>query len=139
MTRVGGTMDLNKLGVFKLMNQKMDWLTQRQTVLAQNVANVDTPKFKPEDITPFTFRSALSEARTLAPATTNPGHMVLPKPNEGPGKVGRERKPYETKPDGNAVVMEEQMMKLSQTGQDFNTMTNLYRKNVSLLKMALGH
>ena len=46
-------MDLSSMGVFKLMAKKMDWLTQRQEVLAQNVANVDTPKFKPDDSIDF--------------------------------------------------------------------------------------
>ena len=136
--RVDQTMDLNSLGVFKLMSKKMNWLTQRQEVLAQNVANVYTPKFKPQDITPFTFRTALSEGRQLEPTMTNPSHMALPRANDGPGKVGRERKPYETKPDGNAVVVEEQMLKMSQAAQDFNMVTNLYKKNVSLLKSALS-
>ena len=131
-------MDLNSLGVFKLMGKKMNWLTQRQEVLSQNIANVDTPKFKPEDITPFTFRTALSEGSRLEPTQTNPSHMALPRANDGPGKVGKERKPYETKPDGNAVVVEEQMLKMSQTAQDFSMVTNLYKKNVSLLKAALS-
>lgn len=131
-------MDLNTIGVFKLMNKKMDWLTQRQEVIAQNIANVDTPKFKPEDLTPFTFRSALSDSRRLNAAQTNPAHMSLARANDGPGGVGKDKKTYETKPDGNAVVVEQQMLKLSQTSGDFNTVTNLYRKNVNMLKMALG-
>jgi len=131
-------MDLNSLGVFKLMSKKMNWLTQRQQVLSQNIANVDTPKFKPEDLTPFTFRNALSDNRRLDPTLTNPSHMALPRANDGPGKVGKERKPYETKPDGNAVVVEEQMLKMSQSAQDFNMVTSLYKKNVGLLKTALS-
>ena len=131
-------MDLSSLGVFKLMGKKMDWLTQRQTVLAQNVANVDTPKFKPEDLTPFTFRTALQASRTLEPAMTNSAHLRLAHAAGGPGEVRKDRKTYETKPDGNAVDIEEQMMKLNQTTQDYNTVTNLYRKNVALLKTVLA-
>ncbi|MEI7607130.1 MAG: flagellar basal body rod protein FlgB [Rhodospirillaceae bacterium] len=131
-------MDLSSMGVFKLMAKKMDWLTQRQEVLAQNVANVDTPKFKPDDVTPFTFRTALQASNHLEPAMTNPAHQHLAHANDGPGSVRKERKPYETKPDGNAVDIEEQMLKLSQTSQDFNMVTSLYRKNVSLIKSVLA-
>ena len=131
-------MDLNSIGVFKLMTKKMDWLTQRQEVLAQNVANVDTPKFKPDDLTPFTFRSALEGSGRLEPAVTSPSHQRLARANDGPGAVRKDKKPYETKPDGNAVVVEEQMLKLSQTNQDFSMVTNLYKKNVALFKMAIG-
>ncbi len=132
-------MDLSTLGFFRLMAKKMDWLSQRQTVLAQNVANVDTPKFKPEDVTPFTFRTALQEGHHLEPAMTNPAHQHLAHAAEGPGTVRKDRKTYETKPDGNAVDIEEQMMKLSQTSQDYNMVTSLYRKNVGLLKQVLQH
>jgi flagellar basal-body rod protein FlgB len=131
-------MDLNSLGVFKVMAKKMDWLTQRQAVIADNVANIDTPKFQSSDLTPMTFRSALATVHKLEPAMTSPAHQTLAKGNDGPGTVRRDRKPYETKPDGNAVVAEEQMLKLSQTSQDFNTVTSLYRRNVNLLKMAIG-
>ncbi|MEI6556883.1 MAG: flagellar basal body rod protein FlgB [Rhodospirillaceae bacterium] len=130
-------MDLSSLGVFRLMAKKMDWLSQRQGVLAENVANVDTPKFKSEDLTPFTFRTALQEGHALEPAMTNASHMRLAHASDGPGTVRKDRKPYETKPDGNAVDIEEQMLKLSQTSQDFNMVTNLYRKNISLLKQVL--
>ena len=128
-------MDLNSIGLFKLMAKKMDWLSQRQGVLAQNVANVDTPKFKPEDLTPFTFHTALQEAHHLEPAMTNPAHLQLAHAADGPGAVRKDRKTYETKPDGNAVDIEEQMLKLSQTSQDYNMVTNLYRTNVAMLKL----
>ena len=131
-------MDLSSMAVFKLISKKMDWLAQRQEVLAQNVANVDTPKYKPNDLTPFTFRTALRDSAQLQPAMTNPAHLQLPETPDGPGKEAKERKPYETKPDGNAVDLEEQMYKLSQNSQDFNMVTGLYRKNVGLLKTVLA-
>ena len=66
------------------------------------------------------------------------GHTLLAHAAEGPGTVRKDRKTYETKPDGNAVDIEEQMLKLSQTSQDFNMVTSLYRKNVSLIKSVLA-
>ena len=48
------------------------------------------------------------------------------------------KKPYEIAPAGNAVVLEEQMMKIAETQIDYELTTILYRKNVHLLKMALG-
>ncbi|MEI8395011.1 MAG: flagellar basal body rod protein FlgB [Rhodospirillaceae bacterium] len=133
-------MDLGTMGVFKLMTKKMDWLAQRQEVIAENVANANTPKFKPEDMTPFTFRSALEEGRhKLEPVLTNPAHQSMLHPKDGAaGTARKEKRPYETKPDGNAVVVEEQMLKLSQAGQDFSLVTSLYRKNVNLFKLAIG-
>jgi len=44
----------------------------------------------------------------------------------------------ETKPDGNNVTLEDQLLKMGQVQADFTAMTNLYRKQQSLLKTALG-
>ena len=131
-------MDLGNLGLFKLMSRKMGWLTQRQEVLAQNIANADTPQFKGSDLKPFSFRDALSDSRRLTPASTSASHLTGTVPAGGMDKEQRVRNPYETSPDGNNVVLEEQMIKMSHNGLDYQTMTNLYKKQVGLLKMAIG-
>jgi flagellar basal-body rod protein FlgB len=48
------------------------------------------------------------------------------------------KKQYESAPVGNAVVLEEQMVKLADAQSNYQLMTNLYRKHVDLFKMALG-
>lgn len=131
-------MDLSNLALFKLINRKMDWHTQRQEVLAQNIANADTPQYRPNDLKPFTFRDALSDSRRMKPASTNPAHLTGTVPEGGSAKEQRVRNPYETAPDGNAVVLEEQIMKVSQNNMDYQTITNLYRKQVAMLKQAIG-
>ena len=131
-------MDLSRLGLFKLMSGRMEYLSQRQTVLAQNVANADTPDYRPHDLKPFDFKTALAESNALAPRLTNVSHLPGTKQPHGPGKEEEVRRPYETKPDGNAVVLEEQMVKISDTALDYETMLNLYRKNIGLVRAALG-
>ena len=42
----------------------------------------------------------------------------------------------ETTLDGNAVVVEEQMMKIAETRMDFETMVGLYQKSLGLLRLA---
>lgn len=131
-------MDLNQVGVLKMLGRKMGWLGQRQAVLTENVANADTPHYKPRDVTAFDFKAALGQNRRLEPTRTSSTHMQLTQANAGPGKAERERHPYETKMDGNSVVIEEQMLKISQTATDYNAATSLYRKNVALLRSAIG-
>lgn len=131
-------MDMNKLGLFRLMTGKMDWLTQRQQVVAQNIANADTPGFRPSDLEPFSFSSALRRTRRLPPVQTAPSHLAGTLGGAGELRQEKERKPYEVSPDGNGVVLEEQLMKISQTGVDYNLVTNLYRKNMGLIRSAIG-
>jgi flagellar basal-body rod protein FlgB len=131
-------MDLDNLGLFKLMSHKMGWLTQRQEVLAANVANADTPKYKPNDLKTFTFRDALGQSRRLEPAVTNASHLQGPRSDASGNTVERDRSAYDTTPSGNAVVLEDQMLKMSQSSTDYQTITTLYKKQLGLLRQAIG-
>lgn len=130
-------MDLNNLGLFKLMSRKAGWLTQRQEVLAANIANADTPEYKPNDLKPFSFRDAMVDQRRIKPAATDAGHLQGTLGAGGLNKEQQVRNPYETAPAGNAVVLEEQIMKVGQNAMDYQTITNLYRKQVALIKSAI--
>lgn len=131
-------MDMNGLGLFRLIKGKMDWLTQRQEVVAHNIANADTPGYRPSDLTPFTFRAALGNAARLPQAQTSAGHLTGTAAGGGPAREVTERKPYETAPDGNGVVLEEQLLKISRTGTEYNMAINLYRKHMGLIRTAIG-
>jgi flagellar basal-body rod protein FlgB len=136
-------MDLNKMPLFAMATKRMGWLARRQEVLSQNVANADTPNFVPHDLKAQKFRSLLKAAGGgdgVAPVTlarTEPGHIA---PRQDPGKFrdAKDREDYETAPSGNAVVLEEQLMKVSETQTDYRMATSLYHKHISMIKDALG-
>ena len=67
---------------------------------------------------------------------TQAGHMA---PNHGSGAPAfsvQKSPDSETTLDGNAVVVEEQMMKIAETRMDFETMVGLYQKSLGLLRLA---
>src|SRR5271166_1357419 len=68
-----GDMDPTKIGLFDLAEKRLAWTAQRQTVLAANIANANTPGFEARDVT--SFAQVLSGTGTMAPAQTQPGHM----------------------------------------------------------------
>lgn len=131
-------MDLTKLGIFRLLRDKMSWHGQRQEVLAQNIANSDTPDYTPRDLAAFDFRAEMRKASRLQLAATSSQHLPGTQAKGGEFKDGAQRMPYETTPDGNQVVLEEQMMKVGQNASDYQTITNLYRKQVAMLRTAIG-
>lgn len=131
-------MDLSNIGFFKAISAKMDWLTQRQQVVAQNIANADTPDFKALDITPFSFKQTAATAMANEVVRTNSMHLAAHGGKGGGSKVQNERKPWEVSPSSNGVVIEEQMMKSAETATDYQLITNLYRKNVGMIRAALG-
>ncbi len=132
-------MDLSNLPIIGLATKRMAWLARRQEVLAQNVANADTPGYMPTDLKPQDFRSMLHPTVQ---------HVELAPPQEGDGLAGtipirrfrdtREKNPYEEKPTGNAVSLEEQLLKVSDTQTNYNLVSTIYKKQIDLLKMAIG-
>jgi len=127
-----------KPGIFSLLGKRMDWLGQRQQVLAQNIANADTPDYVPHDLKPQEFRRMVERnfAPSLKPVATQGGHIQTSSLKADDRGV-EDKNPYEIAPSGNAVVVEEQLVKVTQTQNDYNAITNLYKKQVAMFKMAL--
>jgi flagellar basal-body rod protein FlgB len=132
-------MDLSKLPIFGLMGRRMSWLAQRQTILAHNVSNADTPQFRPQDLTKESFRKMVdgSKSPTVMMRHTDASH-IQPIRQSDLFRKDNSKDTYETALSGNAVVLEEQMMKVSETQGAYNLATNLYRKHVKMLKLAIG-
>ena len=139
LTGCKDAMDLSKLPIFALMGRRMSWLAQRQTILAHNVSNADTPKFRPLDLTKESFRKMVDGATspTVTMRQTSTSH-ILPTRQPDPFRKDKSKDSYETAMSGNSVVLEEQLMKVAETQGAYNLATNLYRKHVKMLKMAIG-
>lgn len=117
----------------------MSWLNQRQEVLAQNIANADTPDYVPQDLEPMEFRRVLHKVEPVAPARTDPAHLVGTLGAPKPFREETPRHRYETAPAGNAVVLEDQLINVADTQMEYQLVTNLYRKHVGMIKTALGY
>jgi flagellar basal-body rod protein FlgB len=70
--------------------------------------------------------------------TTTQDNHVLP-PRETPKfRENKDKETYEVAPAGNAVVIEEQLMKVTETQGDYRLVTTLYQKHLSMLRAAIG-
>ncbi len=130
-------MDLNSLTLFQQMEHKMNWLAARQKVLSQNIANADTPGYKPQDLKPFSFNHHLELAEGLQLVSTSPTHLTGGNSSVVP-VVQKSTDATETNPMGNQVSLEDELGKSADTGMEYQMLTNLYRKQVSMIKTALG-
>ena len=133
-----GYMELFKLKLFERLGERMGWLGARQTVLAQNIANADTPHYVPRDVKALSFSDHMSGVVPVTQARTDAMHLAGTTTSTSSIDEQKTKKQYETTPVGNSVVLEEQMIKLADAQANYQLMTNLYRKHVDLLKMALG-
>lgn len=133
-------MTTQNLGLFQALNAKMNYLDQRQKVLSQNIANANTPNYRPKDLTKVDFSTVLkgvTSDNAIHPETTNPMHMPSPTGIDA-ADSRKMKKTYDVAPTGNAVILEEQLVNSSQTLTDFNLMTSLYQKNVNMIRISLG-
>jgi flagellar basal-body rod protein FlgB len=131
-------MDLGSLSVFRALQARMRWLNERQEVLAQNVANADTPQYQSRDLKPLDFREVLQgHERSLALTVSQPGHIAVEN-GAARRQADVEKSKFESNPTGNSVVLEEEMLKVGQTAQDYQLMTSLYSKSLGMIKLALG-
>jgi len=133
-------MSISNLPLMKAMAAKMDYLDKRQAILSQNIANADTPKYQPKDLTEVDFGSVLknlTDSKRISLVTTQPGHMPDPSKIDRSKEV-KDRLTYEVAPDKNGVVLEEQMVKATKTQMDYNLLTNLMTKQSTMYRTALG-
>lgn len=137
-------MTMQNLVLFEAIGAKMDYLNQRQRIISQNISNADTPGYRPKDIVNADFGNLLrditrakSAVRSVDIDSTNEGHMGA-KEDVKMGQSRKQKKTYEVAPAGNAVIMEEQLMKSGQVMMDYNMMVNLMQKNTAMLKTAIG-
>jgi flagellar basal-body rod protein FlgB len=132
-------------GIIDGISREMKHLAERQRVIAQNIANSETPGFKAREVESPDFSDLLAQQnvgngiRTARPhIQISSGMAALGAHAPQNGHIIADRDVSETKPDGNNVTLEDQVLKMGQIQADFATMTNLYRKQLGLLKAALG-
>ena len=128
------------------IEREMRHLAERQRVIAQNIANSETPGYKAKDVAAPNFADLLAQqdvggapriARPRVTLTAGMAALGARQPLVG-GSVMLDQDTSETKPDGNNVTLEDQLLKMGQVQADFAAMTSLYRKQHALLKTALG-
>lgn len=135
-------MDFSAIPLFNIMKTKLGYLSARQSVLAQNVANADTPDYKAQDLTAPDFGRMVRDSnpvRNLQMKTTNPRHITGRSSTGSAYKVTERDKTAELNPNGNNVVIEEEMAKIGENQAEYAKVLNLYAKAVAMFKSAIGN
>jgi flagellar basal-body rod protein FlgB len=133
--------DLDLMGALKT---RMQWHQARQRLLAENVANANTPHFKAKDlkapVLPGPTGSASGtpgamRAPAVTLAATQAGHIATGSPR---GFRTDSKPHFEVTPSGNAVDLEDQMAKSAENQLDYQTVSSLYQQSLTLIRTAIG-
>jgi flagellar basal-body rod protein FlgB len=85
------------------------------------------------------FRRELRKTTPVRVAMTNPAHMKGTVPDREDYRERRVPRNFEVSPDGNQVILEEQMQKVGDTRGDYNIAVTLMQSHMKMLKTALGN
>jgi flagellar basal-body rod protein FlgB len=113
-------MDTSQPSWFQMASRRMEWLSGRQQVIAQNIANADTPGYAGQDVQPF------EDFLNSAPDGTRGPELADLTARWGANK------------NGNAVVLEEQTLLAAQSSGEFRLASRLYAKGHQLIALAAG-
>jgi len=118
----------------------MQNLSERQRVVATNIANSETPGYKARDVSEPNFAALVGGSGMIAAPRVQLTDRMKSLGAIQPAGSGivLDKDITETKPDGNNVTLEDQLLKMGEVQADFQAMTGLYRKQMSMLKTALG-
>jgi len=103
---------LETLAVFSLASQRASWLSARETTIASNVANANTPGYRAQDVTPF---ASVLQRLQLPMETTAPGH-IKPESLAGAKLRVKPSDSWDVVYSGNSVNLEQEMLKAGEVG-----------------------
>lgn len=125
-------------GILSLMKDRMSYLGQKSAVLAQNVANANTPGFQAKELAPFvSFAEEMKKASDTMSVTST--KHIVPASMSGVNASTKKMRSFEVLPSGNTIDLEQQMMEVSKTTVEYQADVSIYQKFMTLFRMALGN
>lgn len=125
----------DSLEIFKMAQGMATHAATRQSVLAQNIANADTPGYRSRDLTPFSEAYRQSSGPFL-PRATRAGHFSdTPRSTQARADVVKDAP---TAPNGNSVSLETEMMKSAEAKMQHDMALGVYRSALTILRSSIA-
>ena len=130
-------MAITDLPLFAMLRTRMQWHQERQRLLAENVANSDTPNYSSRDLAPLQFDRVKPTLTSIGLERTAATHIASS--DTAPSRSQASRfGGYEVRPTGTAVNLEDEMIKVAANQMDYQAATTLYTRSLGLIKTAVG-
>lgn len=104
---------------------------RRQSLIAQNVANADTPGYRARDLEPFSqlyARSGLGAVLGGGQGGSEPRGL----------RAIEAARPGALSPNGNSVALESEMMAAAEARRDHDLALTVYRTSLDIMRASLG-
>ena len=120
--------------VLGLAARRLAWADRRQAVLAQNIANTDTPRYRPRDTASFERELSQRMASQGLPRSS-PLHLS---PSGRSGAARQDPRAPEVAPDGNAVSLDREAMRVAETDTAHALAMAVHRSFMGMFRLTLG-
>ena len=130
-------MPISDIPIFSMLRTRMHWHQERQRVLAENVSHADTPQYRPRDLAPPQFDRRPQPA-PIGLVRTEGAHIAAAATSGSSQFQAARLGGYDVRPAGNAVNLEDEMIKVAGNQMDYQAVTALYQRSLGLLKTAMG-
>jgi flagellar basal-body rod protein FlgB len=115
---------MRPIHLFDITSQHNQWLASRQSLIASNIANANTPGYQARDLKPF---EEILSATRLEMAATKRGHIQPEPPTSAAAADRRLASTWDVVHSGNSVTMEKELMKAGEV-------SGAYSLNTSVIK-----
>jgi flagellar basal-body rod protein FlgB len=129
-------MAVSDIPIFSMLRTRMQWHQERQRLLAENVSNADTPNYRPHDLKEPKFDRPAAPVASPGLVRTDAAHIAGALSGNAAFASGRQQ--FQIKPAGNAVSLEDEMLKVASNQMDYQAATALYTRSLGLIKTAIG-
>jgi flagellar basal-body rod protein FlgB len=111
------------LYLFELASSQAKWLELRQSTIATNVANANTPSYRARDVEPF---NKVLDGVPVRLATTSPSHIQL-SASETDTRTRAKKDSWDVVHSGNSVSLEQEMLKSGEVNRDYSMNSAIMR------------
>ena len=125
---------MEPIPLLSLASRKSAWLAARQTTVADNIANMNTPGFHQKDLAPFADMMAQTHLQMVS---TDPGHLPVADVDAIEPTTRDEDGGFEVTEGGNTVGLETQLGKAGEISRDYALTTNIVRSFHNMLMASL--
>ena len=130
-------MAITDLPLFSMLRTRMQWHQERQRLLSENVANSDTPNYRPRDLAPLQFDRMTPAPMSIRLDRTEAGHIASSETASSRFQAARGGG-ADVRFAGSAVNLEDEMIKIAANQMDYQAATTLYTRSLGLIKTAIG-
>ncbi len=125
------------IGILQMAQDLAAHASSRQSVIAQNIANADTPGYKARDMASFADSFHETGQMRASNRPVRAGHIAFSAESAG-GDIFESAAFGAESPNGNTVSLEDQLVRAADVKHQHDLALGIYAKSINILRAGMG-